>query len=67
MYFLLSQGEVCAMKSLALVGLGILFAFALGFLFMNYVNSFTIAKETDLKKQFLPTIRVAEAQNWNYS
>lgn len=56
------------MKYLALIGLGMLFAFVLGFLLLNYVNSFTIAKEIDLKKKqnkFLPTIRVAEAQIWN--
>lgn len=33
------------MVYLALVSLGILFAFALGFLLVSYVNSFIIAKE----------------------
>lgn len=52
------------MLYLALVGSGILSAFALGFLLVSYVNSFIIAKEIFKKKKFLPTVRVAEAQIW---
>lgn len=61
-FFSPPQVEACAMKCLALIDLGTLFAFAPGFLLVNYINSFIIAKEIDIPPhthQFLPTISVA--------
>lgn len=41
--------------------LGMLFAFALGFLLVNYDNSFIIVKAIDLKNpKLIPTLTVAQ-------